>query len=104
MKHLKLEIIIGWLLNCKNESFFFEVKLVYFRLFRIYGINLHSDLVMNGIYTDEKLNQVIIQLLKALEFIHSKNIVHRDIKVTSKSRIIIIFLIVISYKKRAKIY
>ncbi|EAW38666.1 protein kinase [Lyngbya sp. PCC 8106] len=46
----------------------------------IEGKNLAQELFENGAYSEEKIRQLLKDLLPILEFIHSHKIIHRDIK------------------------
>ncbi|BBM83849.1 protein kinase domain-containing protein [Candidatus Uabimicrobium amorphum] len=52
----------------------------YFAMEFIKGTTLHEWLRRNNNYSIENLAPILLQLATALEFIHSKNIIHQDIK------------------------
>jgi serine/threonine protein kinase len=46
----------------------------------INGLNLGQELVQNGAFTEDKIRQLLIDLLPVLQFCHQHQVIHRDIK------------------------
>ncbi|MEE6160561.1 serine/threonine-protein kinase [Cylindrospermopsis raciborskii DSH] len=46
----------------------------------INGLNLAQELVQNGAFTEDKIRQLLIDLLPVLQFCHHHQVIHRDIK------------------------
>jgi serine/threonine protein kinase len=59
--------------------------------------DLHLYLDCEGAFEEEKACHIIYQLMKAVEFLHSKQILHLDIKVNKKR--CQFFSIIIAFKK-----
>jgi len=64
----------------KYVDSFSETKKVYIVTELLQGGELLNSLVEKGSYTEEDARTCFVQLLKALEHIHSKGIIHRDLK------------------------
>ncbi len=56
------------------------IRLLYFKNYSATEKDLHLYLDCEGAFEEEKACQIIFQVLKALEFLHSKHILHLDIK------------------------
>ena len=50
-------------------------------LFRVSGGELFDRIVEKGSYTEKDASLLISQVLDAVAYLHSKDIVHRDLKV-----------------------
>jgi len=46
----------------------------------INGITLTKELADHGVFSEQQIRALLIDLLNILEFVHSKNVIHRDIK------------------------
>jgi WD40 repeat protein len=46
----------------------------------IEGKNLYQELEKEGIFSEEKISKLLLELLEILKFIHRDNVIHRDIK------------------------
>ncbi|AFY32673.1 WD40 repeat domain-containing serine/threonine-protein kinase [Calothrix sp. PCC 7507] len=44
------------------------------------GDNLLSELSQQGVFTEEKIQELLINLLAVIQFIHDRQVIHRDIK------------------------
>jgi serine/threonine protein kinase len=44
------------------------------------GQNLAQEVIQNGAYTEKQVIALLQNLLSVLEFVHSKQVIHRDIK------------------------
>jgi serine/threonine protein kinase len=44
------------------------------------GENLNKELIEKGAFSEQKILDVLMQLLPVLEFIHKRNVIHSDIK------------------------
>ncbi len=44
------------------------------------GDNLLSELSQQGVFTEEKIQELLINLLPVIQFIHDRQVIHRDIK------------------------
>jgi len=64
----------------KVEAAFTEAHKTYFVTEYLPGGELLQSLVNRGTYTEEDAQACFLKLIKALEYIHGKGIVHRDIK------------------------
>ena len=63
-------------------GFFNDDEKIYLILEYSPGGNLYDDIMssLNRCYNEEKASNYIAQVLQALKYMHSKNIIHRDIK------------------------
>lgn len=50
-------------------------------LFRVTGGELFDRIIAKGNYTEKDASNLIRQVLEAVDYLHSLNIVHRDLKV-----------------------
>ncbi|MBD2136773.1 serine/threonine protein kinase [Anabaena sp. FACHB-1237] len=46
----------------------------------INGLNLHQELIKNGVFNEDKIRLLLNDLLPVLQFCHNKKVIHRDIK------------------------
>ncbi|NES65089.1 MAG: protein kinase, partial [Okeania sp. SIO2D1] len=44
------------------------------------GQNLEQELVVNGVFTENQIQELLWDLLPVLEFVHERQVIHRDIK------------------------
>ena len=63
--------------------FYFYIKNILERNFilRVTGGELFDRIVAKGSYTEKDASKVLRQILLAIEYMHDKDIVHRDLKV-----------------------
>lgn len=46
----------------------------------IEGQNLQQELEQNGVFSEQKIRELLLDLLPVLQFIHDRHVIHRDIK------------------------
>jgi serine/threonine protein kinase len=46
----------------------------------IEGQNLEQELQKEGVFSEAKIKQILVEILSILDFIHAKRVIHRDIK------------------------
>lgn len=46
----------------------------------INGNNLEEELIANGTFTENQIQELLLNILPVIEFVHSHNVIHRDIK------------------------
>lgn len=56
---------------------------MYVLFFRVTGGELFDRIVEKGSYTEKDASYLIRQVLEAVDFMHEKGVVHRDLKVSS---------------------
>ncbi|NJK49873.1 protein kinase [Candidatus Gracilibacteria bacterium] len=69
--------------NSKIPSFidFFEQEgRLYIVQEFIEGLDLFKEVAQNGVFNEQKVRQVLLELLPVLQFIHDSQVIHRDIK------------------------
>ncbi|WP_245788836.1 protein kinase domain-containing protein [Spirulina major] len=44
------------------------------------GATLAQELAENGVFSEQQIRELLIDLLGILDFVHSKNVIHRDVK------------------------
>eukprot|EP00240_Pyramimonas_obovata_P003197 CAMPEP_0118920700 /NCGR_PEP_ID=MMETSP1169-20130426/137_1 /TAXON_ID=36882 /ORGANISM="Pyramimonas obovata, Strain CCMP722" /LENGTH=623 /DNA_ID=CAMNT_0006861269 /DNA_START=296 /DNA_END=2167 /DNA_ORIENTATION=+ len=64
----------------KTHGFFFLPNRVFFVLDYAKGGDLYQSLKREGPYSEERVLNIIHQLLEAVKHIHAQNIIHRDLK------------------------
>lgn len=52
---------------------------------RCSGGSLQEDVDKNGVFKEIHTARVMLQLMDAIRYIHSQNVSHRDLKVTSEN-------------------
>ena len=84
IKALMNEIEIMRVLNHPNITKLYEVyetnNYIYLVIEFVKGMNLLEKLINKKFYTEKDAYPIITEVLSALEYCHSKNIGHRDIK------------------------
>ena len=53
--------------------------------FRVTGGELFDRIVQKGSYTEKDASHLIKQVLEAVDYLHGKGVVHRDLKVSTNS-------------------
>jgi len=61
-------------------AYFEEDKLLYLVQQFIEGDNLLQELGKQGAFSDQKIRELLIDILPILQFIHRQKVIHRDIK------------------------
>ncbi|HEY9702848.1 MAG TPA: serine/threonine-protein kinase, partial [Allocoleopsis sp.] len=61
-------------------AYFEQNKYLYLLQEFIEGKTLHEDLQETGIYDEQKIKALLLDMLPVLQFVHEKNVIHRDIK------------------------
>eukprot|EP00241_Pyramimonas_parkeae_P000858 CAMPEP_0114249754 /NCGR_PEP_ID=MMETSP0058-20121206/14321_1 /TAXON_ID=36894 /ORGANISM="Pyramimonas parkeae, CCMP726" /LENGTH=602 /DNA_ID=CAMNT_0001363341 /DNA_START=490 /DNA_END=2299 /DNA_ORIENTATION=- len=64
----------------RTHGYFFVPNKVYFVQEYAKGGDLYQSLKRQGPFSEERVRKILVQLLDAVEYIHSKNIIHRDLK------------------------
>ena len=62
------------------ENYFIEVGEQYLIQEFISGDNLSQELSTAGVWSEEKIRQLLLDLLPLIQFVHGKQVIHRDIK------------------------
>jgi len=65
----------------------------YFVLGRVTGGELFDRIVEKGSYTERDASHLIRQVLEAVDYMHDKGIVHRDLKVSIKQFLMCLMLL-----------
>lgn len=63
---------------------------VFVFVYRVTGGELFDRIVEKGSYTEKDASQLIKQVLEAVDFMHERGVVHRDLKVRIVSILIVI--------------
>ncbi|HEY9608465.1 GUN4 domain-containing protein [Allocoleopsis sp.] len=61
-------------------AFFEQEKYLYLVQEFIDGRDLRQELAIEGTFSEQKIRQLLLDLLPVLQFIHAKGVIHRDIK------------------------
>ena len=61
-------------------AFFEQEKYLYLVQEFIDGRDLRQELAIEGTFNEQKIRQLLLDLLPVLQFIHAKGVIHRDIK------------------------
>lgn len=61
-------------------AYFEQEKYLYLVQELIDGLDLRQELAIEGAFSEEKIQQLLLDLLPVLQFIHEKGVIHRDIK------------------------
>src|SRR5919199_82134 len=61
-------------------AFFEQEKYLYLVQELIDGQDLRQELAIEGTFNEQKIRQLLLDLLPVLQFIHAKGVIHRDIK------------------------
>ena len=64
-------------------AYFEENSYLYLVQQFIKGENLHEKLKQEGLFRETQIKELLIDILQILKFIHSNNIIHRDIKLSN---------------------
>jgi len=88
-KHIKMKLVereIAIMTKMRHASILFCKEVfendshIYFILELVRGGELYDKIVDHGEYTEEEAQEIILQILDAVEYLHQNGIAHRDLK------------------------